>query len=134
MDEYGPRCRAYNRSNTDNARKMRQNPTSGEDMMREHILKHRPLGYKFTRQKLIGSFIVDFYCAKLALAIEVDGEIHKKRKEYDKQRSCFLVDNWVSVTRYWNNEILNTIDEVYKDLMNFMRELINQQSSFKSPC
>ena len=113
---------------------MRQNPTSGEDMMREHILKHRPLGYKFTRQKLIGSFIVDFYCAKLALAIEVDGEIHKKRKEYDKQRSCFLVDNWVSVTRYWNNEILNTIDEVYKDLMNFMRELINQQSSFKSPC
>jgi len=134
MDEYGPRCKAYNRSNTDNARKMRQNPTPAEKIMREHILQHSPLGYKFTRQKPIGSFIVDFYCAKLALAIEVDGEIHRKRKEYDRQRSCYLVDNGISLARYRNNEVLNTIDKVYKDLMRFMKEIAEQQASFKSPC
>lgn len=113
---------------------MRQKPTPAEQRMREGILRHRPCGYKFTRQKPIGSFIVDFYCAKLALAIEVDGEIHKKRQQYDKERSRFLLDHGVSIARYWNNEVLKNTDFVYKDLIKFMKELENQQSSMKSTC
>lgn len=53
---------------------MRRNPTPAEQKLWEDVLKHRPLGYKFTRQKPLDFFIVDFYCAKLRLAIELDGE------------------------------------------------------------
>jgi|GEM_PF-2532138 len=51
MDESGPRCKFYNRSNILFAREMRKNPTPAEQKMWYEILKHRPLGYKFTRQK-----------------------------------------------------------------------------------
>ncbi|MFA7717088.1 MAG: endonuclease domain-containing protein [Candidatus Absconditabacterales bacterium] len=105
---------------------MRQKPTPAEEKMREGILKHRPLGYKFTRQKPIGSFIVDFYCAKLSLAIEVDGEIHKKRRQYDRERSNSLSNQGVSIARYRNNDVLTKIDTVYKDLLQFMKKLANQ--------
>jgi len=53
MDEYCLKYRAYNRSNTYDARKMRKNPTPAEAKMRDDILRYRPLGYKFTRQKPI---------------------------------------------------------------------------------
>lgn len=50
------------------------------------------LGYKFSRQKPLGFFIVDFYCAKLKLAIEIDGSSHDGREEYDARRTKELND------------------------------------------
>lgn len=127
MDEYGPRCKSYNRSNISNARKMRKNPTLAEQKMRQDILKNRPLGYKFTRQKPIGSFIADFYCAKLSLIIEVDGEVHKKTKEYDRERTTYMINQGISVARYYNNQVLKDIDRVYKDLLIFIKEIENEK-------
>ena len=121
MDEFGPRCKFYNRSNISFAREMRKNPTPAEEKMRHEILKHRPWGYKFTRQKPLWSFIVDFYCAKLSFAIELDWEVHKKNKEYDKERTCFLSSHWVSVVRYWNNEVMKNVDRVYKDILHYIQ-------------
>jgi very-short-patch-repair endonuclease len=122
MDEYWIKYKSYNRSNTPSAREMRKNPTPAEEKMWQDILKHRPWGYKFTRQKPIWSFILDFYCAKLSLAIELDGEVHKKNKEYDKKRTSFLFSKWISVIRYWNNEVIKNTDKVYKDLLDYIRE------------
>jgi very-short-patch-repair endonuclease len=69
---------------------MRKRPTLAEEKMRQSFLRYRPVGYKFTRQKPIGPFILDFYCANLSLAIEVDGEIHKTKQEYDHKRTLYL--------------------------------------------
>ncbi len=100
---------------------MRHNPTLAEDMMWDKILKHRPKGYVFTRQKPIWSFIVDFYCAKLSLAIEIDWGIHLQTKQYDEERTCALSEQWVTVIRYRNNEVINDLDWVYRELLDIIR-------------
>jgi very-short-patch-repair endonuclease len=102
---------------------MRKKPTPAEDKMWQEILRHKPWWYKFTRQKPIWSFILDFYCSKLALAIEIDWEAHRNNKEYDKERTCFLASKWIFVIRYWNNEVINKPDNVYKDLLAYIKEI-----------
>jgi len=126
MNDFWIEYKSYNRSNTDSAREMRKNPTPAEEKMWQELLRHRPWGYKFTRQKPIWSFIVDFYCSKLSLAIELDGEVHKNNKEYDKQRTSFLSSKSISVIRYRNNDIMKNIDNVYKDLLNYIKEIENK--------
>ena len=123
MEETRIKYKEYNRGNVDNAKKMRSNPTKAEEKMRKEILQYRPWWYKFLRQKPIWPFVVDFYCSKLSLAIELDWEIHKKTKDYDSQRSNFLTDYWISVIRYRNDEVMKNIDVVYKDLMEFIKEI-----------
>jgi very-short-patch-repair endonuclease len=123
MDDFWIKYKSYNRSNTNSAREMRKSPTPAEEKMWQDVLKNRPWGYKFTRQKPIWSFIVDFYCSKLSLVIELDWEVHKYNKEYDKQRTSFFSSQWISVIRYWNNRVINEIDKVYKDLLNYIKEI-----------
>lgn len=115
----------YNTGNISNARKMRNKPTPAEDKIWQDFLKYRPGGHKFTRQKPIGSFILDFYCSELALAVEVDGEIHKQREQYDNERTTYLANQGISVARYRNYEIFDNWPKVYEDLLNFMNELKN---------
>jgi len=61
MDDYKLGCRSYNTGNVILARKMRKRPTLAEQSMREFVLKYKPNGYKFTRQKPLGPFIADFH-------------------------------------------------------------------------
>lgn len=70
--------------------------------------------YRWLRQKPIGDFIVDFYCSKLKLAIEIDGETHLKDKDiaYDQKRTKELEKLGIKVLRFWNNDVLNGLDEV----------------------
>jgi very-short-patch-repair endonuclease len=72
MNEFEIKYNPYNTSHTKYAQKMRKAPTQAEKYMWEKLLRYKPLGYKFTRQKPIGPFIADFYCAKLLLIIELD--------------------------------------------------------------
>lgn len=125
MDDFWIKYKSYNRSNIDSAREMRKTPTPAEEKMWQEVLRHRPWWYKFTRQKPIWSFILDFYCAKLWLAIELDGEGHKKNREYDKQRTSFLSSKWILVIRYRNNDIIKNIDNAYKELLDYIKEIEN---------
>lgn len=61
---------------------------------------------KIYRQKLIGSYIVDFYCDKAKLAIELDGSQHytDDRIHYDEMRSAFLNSLEIEVIRFTNND------------------------------
>jgi very-short-patch-repair endonuclease len=67
------------------ARRMRNNPTEAEQILWEHLRKMRSKGFVFRRQHPIDIFIADFYCHKVKLVIEVDGEIHSniQSREYD---------------------------------------------------
>jgi very-short-patch-repair endonuclease len=64
---------SYNAGNTQFARSMRKSPTPSEKIMRDQILKKRPLGTKWWRQKPLGPYIADFYCPALQMIIEIDG-------------------------------------------------------------
>ena len=68
----------------------------------------------FQRQKTIDHYIVDFYCAKANLVIELDGSQHYEDKgiKYDAERTKFLEQNGLTVVRIPNNEINRNFDGV----------------------
>lgn len=100
------------------SRKNRNNPTEAEYVMWRFLRKTK---YKFVRQKPILRFIVDFYCKKLSLVIEIDGEIHNNRKQYDRGRDQYLEALNIRTVRFTNNEVLNDFNKVLERLLPFLR-------------
>ena len=100
----------------DFARFLRKNNTEAEGIL-WGILKNRKFcKFKFRRQHIIEGFAVDFYCVKNKLAIEIDGEIHDKQREYDKERETIIESEDIRIIRFTNDDILNRIDTVLKKL------------------
>ena len=97
-------------------RKNRLNPTESENLFWRLLIKKDNLNYRFLRQKPIGRFILDFYCSKLLLAIEIDGDSHDKKKYMDNERDLYLEQRGIKTLRYRNEQILKDIKNVYKDL------------------
>lgn len=88
------------------SQKLRRSMTKEENLLWYNFLKQYPL--QFRRQYVIGNYIVDFYCHKVKLAIELDGSQHYEQKgiEYDQQRTQYLQDQGVQVLRFTNLEVL----------------------------
>jgi len=94
------------------SRHLRNNPTKAEKKVWSLIRKGQINGYRFLRQYPIFfshndnlRFVIsDFYCSKLKLVIEIDGEIHKSQIEYDKIREDVLKDFGIRVLRFKNSE------------------------------
>jgi very-short-patch-repair endonuclease len=113
---------SYDKKLTELARKNRKNPTPAEQKMwREILSRHQFSDYKFTRQKPINNFIVDFYCAKLSWVIEIDGDSHAEQIEYDERRTALLQLHGLTIIRYDNRDVLNNIDGVYADLVDRLK-------------
>jgi very-short-patch-repair endonuclease len=109
----------YNKKSKLKARKLRRNMTLAEKKIWYELLARDNLnGFRFLRQKPIDQYIVDFYCNELKLVIEIDGESHLAAgaREYDEHRTKVLNGYGIEVIRYTNEEILNHLDEVEKDL------------------
>ena len=105
----------YNPKLKGRAREMRNNSTKGEIKFWCELLRKRQSGYQFYRQKAITHYIVDFYCAKLKLVIEIDGTSHKVKEEYDKKRDNILNSLGLKVIHYNDLVILNNFHLVEKD-------------------
>ncbi len=121
----------YDPSLKEKASENRKNPTPAEKKMWYEILQGKQLvSLKFTRQKPLGAFIVDFYCSRLMLAIEIDGDSHAEQQEYDQQRKEKLNSLGIQVLRYTNDEVLNNIDGVYQDILQKVRERKPPKSPF----
>lgn len=101
--------------------------TDAEIMLWKHISGGKLMGYKFRRQYSVGKYILDFYCPRLRLAIELDGGQHNDLKNIkkDKERTKFLKDYNIKVIRYWDNEVLNNMDGVLEDIMNKIEKIKN---------
>src|SRR5438034_3882217 len=89
------------------AKAQRQEPTAAEAAAWALLRNRRCLGLKFRRQHVVRGFIVDFYCAELHLAVEVDGTVHDGRTqaEYDEARSRALSHVGITVVRIRNEQI-----------------------------
>jgi len=103
----------------------RKNPTESEKLFWK-ILSYKKLNLKFTRQKPIGRFILDFYCSKLLLAIEIDGGSHNKEENYDEGRDLYLEQRGIKTIRFKNEEILNNLEEVKKYLYQIISNRKNE--------
>ena len=89
------------------ARVLRKNMTHHEKLLWEELRFKNILGLRFKAQHPIDNFIADFYCHKLRLVIEVDGEYHNTSKKtgYDLARQRIIENYGIRVLRFTNNEI-----------------------------
>ena len=101
---------------------MRKNPTPEENKMWHIVLKN--IEPKFTRQKIIGRYIVDFYCSKLKLIIEIDGEQHylPENEEYENNRTAFLENAGYKILRFYNSDINKLIRNVEYNVIDVCKE------------
>ena len=86
--------------------------TNAERVLWQNLRNRQLGGFKFRRQKPIGSYIVDFVCTEKKIIIEVDGGQHALQKEYDADRSEYLKKKGYSVLRFWNNDVMKETDAV----------------------
>lgn len=110
-------CLPYNPRLKERSRNLRNNMTNCEKIFWKFIRSFgRYNNLTFNRQKIIDNYIVDFYCAKLKLVIEIDGEIHnlKDNIAYDKIRDDVLNKYGLKVIRIRNIDILNNFNNVCK--------------------
>lgn len=75
-------------------------------------LRANKLGVHFRRQQVIQGFIVDFYCRKAGLVIEVDGDIHDLQKEEDERREKVLSEMGLRIVRFGNDEVERELSAV----------------------
>lgn len=76
----------------------------------------------FDRQRIIGSFIVDFYVKSLGLIIEIDGSSHNGKEEYDAMREQFLIDLGLDVYRISDFRVKHDLTNVMSELENYIIE------------
>lgn len=108
-----------------NAQKLRDKMTEPELKLWE-FLRTKPMGFKFRRQHPIAGYVLDFYCHKLRLSIEIDGGYHlkKEQKEKDEERTKYLEELGISEIRFTNVQVLNDFETTI--------EIINSKLSFGS--
>jgi very-short-patch-repair endonuclease len=93
---------------------LRGNMTEAENILWKELRANRLSGYHFRRQQIISGFIVDFYCHKTSLIVEVDGGIHDKTEFSDVERDTILERQGFRVLRLKNEEVKNDLNDVMK--------------------
>ncbi len=99
------------------AQKLRRDMTKEERHLWYDFLNRLPV--RFNRQKVIGPYIVDFYCAKAKLVVELDGSQHYEVAGIaaDAQRDAFLAEQGLQVLRYTNVDIHRNFSGVCEDIL-----------------
>ena len=100
------------------ARKLRKNSTIQERMLWKILRNRQFKNLKFRRQFPIGEYIVDFVCQVTRIVIELDGGQHNEFENIikDNERTKFIESEGYKVIRFWNNDILNNLEGVFKIL------------------
>ena len=116
----------HNPELTFNARKNRKDMTPQEKHLWYDFLRMYPVN--FLKQKVIDNYIVDFYCPKAKLVIEIDGGHHytKETMKYDKIRTDYLEDFGLKIIRISNNDVNNGFYEVCEHLDREIQKSLSQ--------
>ncbi len=95
------------------AKELRRDMTPAEKILWNELRANK-LGVHFRRQQVIAGFIVDFYCHKSALVVEVDGDVHEEieQKENDIKRDKALNELGLKIVRFKNDEVLKNLSQV----------------------
>jgi very-short-patch-repair endonuclease len=117
---YSPHLKEYSRI-------LRNNSTLSEVLLWQKI-KNRGLEVQFHRQVPMLNYIVDFYCHEIMLAIEIDGDSHLYKYEYDKFRQGELEKKGITFIRFSDSEVNNNMFSVLLTLENVIEELLKSKS------
>jgi very-short-patch-repair endonuclease len=106
----------YNPKLKKRAQNLRKNATFSERLLWKHLRCRQILGYQFTRQKPIKNYIVDFYCSKLHLVIEIDGFSHDDKQKYDEERDNKLRDLGLEIMHFDGYYLINHIQKALESI------------------
>jgi very-short-patch-repair endonuclease len=107
--EYNPRLKQI-------ARKLLKDMTLAEILLWKEIKGKKVLGCDFHRQKPIDEYVVDFYCPRLKLVLEIDGDSHDEKEELDKIRQEKLESKGLTVLRFWDLDVRANVDGIVEQL------------------
>ena len=112
----------YNLELKQYSRELRHNLTDAEKRIWSKIRLEQLKGRKFYRQKIIGHYIVDFFCPKAKLAIELDGSQHhlENMLEADKIRDAYLRNKGIKVLRFTDTDALSNTDGVIEKILEYL--------------
>lgn len=110
----------YNNSNFKSRRRLlRMDQTNAERKLWRLLRNKQIAGLKFFRQYSVGPYILDFYCPKRRLAVELDGNQHGEidHRLYDQERTKYLAGHNVKVLRFWNDDINKNMAVVWEKVL-----------------
>lgn len=113
----------YNRKFRDRARSLRKSGNLSEVLMWNQLKAGKIKGFQFLRQKSIDNYILDFYCRRLKLAIEIDGASHDAKVEEDKFRQEQIESYGITFLRFADNEVKNNLNAVIKAVSEKINDL-----------
>src|SRR5690554_1042309 len=115
----------YNPALKERAKELRQAGNLSEVLFWNQVKNKQFKGLDFDRQKIIGNYIVDFYCSNCQVVIEIDGSSHDDKVEYDANRDQYLEELGLKVIHIPVNDIMFKLGEVM--------EMLNLHPAFEPP-
>ena len=123
----------YNKANIPLAKELRKNMTPWERKLWYEFLRSYPV--RFQRQKAIGNYIADFYCAKARLVVELDGSGHftPEQAEKDKIRTKELESMNLRILRFLNRDVDTNFYGVCEYINSVVKQSLPQSASLTAP-
>ena len=113
----------YNPKLKQRAKDLRKAGNLSEVIFWNLVKRKQFLSLDFERQKIVGNYIVDFYCPQLDLIVEIDGISHDYKGEYDLVRDKFLKELGLQIVRFEDSQIKNNLDIVMSSFYEFCKSL-----------
>ena len=98
------------------AKELRKNSTLSEVLFWNKVKNKKFLGLDFDRQRIIGNFIVDFFCSSKKIIIEIDGKSHIGKETYDRLREEYLISLGLKIIRINDLDVKANINDVLEKL------------------
>jgi len=102
------------------AKSLRKAGNYSEVVFWQQVHKEKFHKIDFDRQRIIGNFIVDFYIKYLGIIIEIDGESHNSKEDYDNKRVDYFKSLGLKLFKTTNFRILQDLENVMKELESFI--------------
>jgi len=123
--EYTIYCRytknlPFNKNLKEKAKALRKARNLSEVLFWMEVHKDKFWNIDFDRQRIIGSYIVDFYVKSLSLVIEIDGASHIGKEEYDEMREDYLKDLGLNIYKIDDLDVKTKLSEVMRGLENYI--------------
>jgi very-short-patch-repair endonuclease len=106
------------------ARSLRKNMTDAEQLLWRCLRRKQVGGFRFRRQHPVERFVLDFYCAEVKLAVEIDGGQHNDpaARFHDRERTAFLEQQGIRVIRFWNSEVMENLEGVLQRIYSALQQ------------
>tara|TARA_R110002095_G_scaffold206723_1_gene191010 strand:+ start:75 stop:473 length:399 start_codon:yes stop_codon:yes gene_type:complete len=111
-----------------NAASLRSSTTPPEGVLWSKLQNQQLGGLKFRRQHPIGVYVVDFYCARIKLVVEMDSSYHDGRQNQDQMRDDWMNSQSITVLRVTASELAKNESGVLLEILSIARQLLQQRA------